>query len=84
MNAVTFDSLKAVKSLEAAGVQRNQAEAMVSLISEASTMPDQSALATKTDLSDLKFDILKWTFGAIGFQTLVVVAAVVALAKFSH
>ncbi len=38
---------------------------------------------TKTDLlktiAETKGDLLKWTFGAIGFQTLVVVGAIVAL-----
>lgn len=40
---------------------------------------------TRTDLlrtiAETKGDILKWTFGAIGFQTLVIVGAILALAR---
>jgi len=55
-----------------------------------------SNLATKTDLREveirleakiqvsteaLKSEIIKWMFGTIGFQTLVILGAVIALAK---
>jgi len=38
--------------------------------------------ATKVELAEFKADILKWMFGAIGFQTMVILGAVVLLLKF--
>ena len=38
-------------------------------------------LATKAELADLKTDILKWMVGAIGFQTAVIVGALVSLVR---
>jgi hypothetical protein len=40
--------------------------------------------SVKADLAEAKSDILKWAFGAIGFQTLVLLGAIVALAKALH
>jgi hypothetical protein len=40
--------------------------------------------ATRADLAEIKADLMKWTFGAIGFQTVIVLGAVVALARVSH
>ena len=48
------------------------------------TKADISPLATKSELSETKADILKWMFGTIGFQTLVLLGAIVALAKALH
>jgi hypothetical protein len=56
---------------------------------------DLSLLTTKADLSNVKtelgaeiaetqYEILKWVLSAIGFQTIVVVGAIVALAKGLH
>jgi len=47
------------------------------------TKTDLTALASsvKADISEAKADILKWMFGTIGFQTLVLLGAAVALAK---
>ena len=42
---------------------------------------DLTKLATKAELSELKADILKWVFGAIGFQTVVILGAIVSLIK---
>ncbi len=38
-------------------------------------------LATKAELSDVRADILKWIVGAIGFQTVVMVGALVTLVR---
>ena len=70
MNGTTFDTLAAVRSLEAAGIETRHAEAIVSTVGEAATA-DQTELATKADLAtaiaDLKADMLKVTIGvAIG------------------
>ncbi len=62
-----FDTLKAARTLEAAGVEPKQAEAMVDTVSAA--LCDE--LATKSDLTalgaELRGDIrlLKWMFGAL-------------------
>jgi len=53
----TFDTLRAVKVLVHAGVNRDQAEAMAELMSQTSAMPDISELATKADLEMLRKDI---------------------------
>jgi hypothetical protein len=45
---------------------------------------DIANLATKAELAELKAEILKWMFGAIGFQTIIILGAVVALARLSH
>lgn len=39
---------------------------------------------TKTDIAELKADIIKWMFGTIGFQTAVILGAVMALARVDH
>jgi hypothetical protein len=44
----------------------------------------QLAASTKSDLAETKADILKWLFGTIGFQTLVVLGAVFASVKLIH
>ena len=60
---------------------------------QAATKEDIAKLqaATKTDLRELelkiesvKSEIVRWMFGTIGFQTIVVVGAVVALARLAH
>ncbi|WP_244536986.1 CCDC90 family protein [Methylobacterium pseudosasicola] len=38
----------------------------------------------KTEIADTKYEILKWVLSAIGFQTIVVVGAIVALTKGLH
>ena len=38
----------------------------------------------KGDIANNKSEILKWVIGAIGFQTLVILGAVLALLKFVH
>ena len=42
---------------------------------------DSLRLATKADLAETKADVLKWIVGAIGLQTVVILGAVVALAR---
>jgi hypothetical protein len=38
----------------------------------------------RTEIADTRYEILKWVLSAIGFQTIVVVAAIVALTKGLH
>lgn len=54
MTAVTFDTLKFVKTLEAAGVSAIQAEAFSDAVRESHEAVD---VATKRDVADLRKDI---------------------------
>ena len=51
MTAVTFDTLKCVKTLQAAGVAMPQAEAIAAAVRDST---DSAELATKADLRELK------------------------------
>lgn len=99
MNAIALDTHAFVKELTAAGFSEAQAEAVTSVVqrtrdvdaADLATRSDIALLrseldhkATKADLGEFKADILKWMFGAIGFQTLVVVGAVAGLYKLLH
>ena len=53
MNAVAFDTLSAARELEAAGIERRQAEAIAGTVRQA-TIADREALATKADLLELE------------------------------
>ena len=91
MDAVLFDTHAFIKRLTAVGMPEAQAEVLADeqarLIDERlATKTDLTALASsvKADISEAKADILKWMFGTIGFQTLVLLGAAVALAKALH
>ncbi len=60
MATITFDTHKFVKKLEASGIPPQQAEALVEAFQEAA---NDSSLATKSDLAELKYDLLKWIVG---------------------
>ena len=53
MTASTFDTLTASRDLEAAGIERRQAEAIAGTVRQA-TAADREALATKADLAELR------------------------------
>ena len=89
MSVALFNTHAFVKRLTAAGMPEAQAEALADeltpLIDERlATKDDLANLATKADLAEVKADLMKWTFGAIGFQTVIVLGAVIALARVSH
>lgn len=78
MSAITFDTLKFVKQLEASGIPPAQAEAFVNaqrdILSEAldtSLATRADMLAVKADIErlgvkfDAKFDKLQWMLGII-------------------
>ena len=70
MTAAAFDTLTTARELEAAGVERRQAEAIAGAVRQA-VSADRGELATKADLdtaiADLKADMLKVAIGvAIG------------------
>lgn len=64
MTATSFDTLKATRDLEAAGVERSQAEAIAAAIRDG-----QGELATKADLAGLKVDMLKIAIGIVVANT---------------
>ncbi|MEE7448217.1 hypothetical protein MRF4_10500 [Methylobacterium radiotolerans] len=85
MAAVAFDTLKFARALrEKAKLSPEQAEGL------ADAMADelQGDLVTKADLraelADTRSEIMRWVAGLIGFQTLAVIGAVVALARAPH
>lgn len=96
MTAVTFDTLKFARALrEKAHFTPEQAEGIADAMSEAfqgdvATKGDIASV--RTDLREIelrleakieaaKADIVKWMFGTIGFQTLIILGAVIALAR---
>ena len=70
MTASTFDILSAARKLEAAGIERRQAEAL----REAATA-DRDELATKADLAELRADLYR----ALWIQGGAIVAILAAL-----
>lgn len=95
MTVIALDTHAIVKELKAAGFNEAQAEAVTRVVQQAQDV-DLSNLATKVDLktdiealriamkadmAEMKADILKWMFGAIGFQTLIILGAVIMLAR---
>ncbi len=92
MNAASFDSLQFVRILRDKGsFTTEQAESIADAM--ASTLHDD--LTTKGDLrehelrleskiAETKTDILKWMFGTTGFQTIVIIGAVAALAHLGR
>ncbi|KQS54898.1 hypothetical protein SAMN02799625_02374 [Methylobacterium sp. UNC300MFChir4.1] len=85
MAAVAFDTLKFARTLrEKAKLSPEQAEGLADAMAEAL----QGDLVTKADLraelADTRSEIVRWVAGLIGFQTLAVIGAVVALARAPH
>jgi hypothetical protein len=92
MASVTFDTLKLAQRLEAAGFPAKQAQDMASAIGDTivDTVVTREYLdlrlaelkaETVARLADLKAEILKWMFGAVGLQTLAIPGGVAALFK---
>ncbi len=84
MTTVTFDTLKFVRTLKAAGVPENQAEAFSEAFKDAQS---DAELATKYDLKELelrlearinevKYDMIKWIAGMLIAQAGLVAALV--------
>ena len=90
MSSVAFDTLKLAQRLEAAGFPPKQAQDMASAISETiiDTVVTREYLDlrlaelradTATRLAELKAEMLKWMFGAVGLQTVAILGGVAAL-----
>jgi hypothetical protein len=79
MATVTFDTLKFVERLKAAGVPEAQAKAMAEAQQEALSESVATHLATKTDLVELKLDVIKWMVGLALAQISLLVGILVKL-----
>jgi hypothetical protein len=77
MATITFDTLKFVERLKAAGVPEEQAKAEVEALTTAlnETIAERE-LATKTDLEAIKADLIKWMAGLLLAQAAVVATLV--------
>ena len=82
MNASTFDTLTAAQDLEAAGVERGQAEAIAKAIRDGqgdlATRADIVRLDSRLDALDSRLNTLQWVVGiqsAITLATFGIVAA---------
>ena len=85
MTAITFDTLAYSKTLQAAGMPAEQADALAKAQKTAiDEMVEAKELASKHDLhmalSEQKHDILKWMIGLISAQSALLIA-VIALLK---
>jgi len=80
MSALALDTHQFVKELTAAGFSEAQAEAVTSVVRRTRDV-DISNLATKTDLAELKSEVLKWYIGIAGFQFLALVGALIAVER---
>jgi len=96
MTVAAFDTLKFARALrEKAKLSPEQAEGFADAIAEAvqsdlatktditgvKTDIEATRAATRADIAEAKADIIKWMFGTIGFQTLIILGAVIALAR---
>jgi len=92
MNAITFDTLKFARTLQEQGkFTPEQSSSLVEalgdvLASDLATKGDvrETELRLEAKIAEVKADIVKWLFGMIGFQTLVILGAVVTLARAVH
>lgn len=85
MTTVAFDTLKFARALrEKAKLSPEQAEGLADAMAEAL----QGDVVTKADLraelAETRAEIVRWVAGLIGFQTLAIIGAVVALARTLH
>ncbi|MEA2775992.1 MAG: hypothetical protein QOF90_1398 [Acetobacteraceae bacterium] len=85
MIAVPFDTLKLARALH---FTPEQAEGAADAIAEAvqtdlATKADLSALgsALRADIAEAKSEIINWTFGTTGVQTIIFLGGVVALLR---
>ncbi len=64
MPSITFDTLRYAEKLTAAGLTHESATAQARALQEAFTeLVDVRDLATKKDLQELKYDLVKWIVG---------------------
>ncbi len=71
MSAITFDTLKFVKTLKSSGMSEEQAEAIANAVKDA----QETQLVTKVDLIELKMELIKWVVALMLAQTGLIIAA---------
>ena len=80
-SAADFDTLAATRDLEAAGIERRHAEAVIGVV-----RASRAELATKADLdtglAGLRSDVRADLYRALWIQTGAIVGVVVAIVKF--
>ncbi|HNA28785.1 MAG TPA: hypothetical protein PLL19_09755 [Thiobacillaceae bacterium] len=81
MTTITFDTLKFANRLKAAGVPAQQAEAEAEALADALSSFD---IATRTDLIELKTDIIKWIVGIALAQIGLLVGILFKLLTLGH
>jgi hypothetical protein len=80
MSTITFDTLKFAKKLEKAGMTQETAEAIAEAQSEAfEEMTKTKEIATKSDLTELKYDLLKWIVGLSFAQFALIISILLKL-----
>ncbi|EIZ82396.1 hypothetical protein WYO_5036 [Methylobacterium sp. GXF4] len=99
MAAVAFDTLKFARALrEKAKLSPEQAEGFADALADIQvvhgdiealkiqTRGDIAALqlTTQADIASAKVETLRWLVGAIGFQTLAILGAVITLTRTFH
>ena len=72
-----FDTLAAIRDLEAAGIERRHAEAVIGVV-----CASRAGLATKADLVALRADMRADLYRALWIQTGAIIGVVVAVVKF--
>ena len=77
MPATSFDTLKAIRSLEAAGIERRQAEAHAEALRDAATA-DHDGLATKAELAAFRSEV-RWMVGFLAALNLAMAAKLFGL-----
>ena len=77
MTASTFDALGATRDLEAAGIERRQAEAIAEGMRRAAGA-DHAEFATKADLAELRADLYR----ALWIQAAALIGTQLAIAGF--
>jgi hypothetical protein len=76
MSSITFDTLKFVKRLEAAGITPAQAEAMAEAFREATGEELVTKDYLKAEIEAAKNDLVKWMAGMLIAQAALIAALV--------
>ena len=81
MGTATFDTLTTARELEAAGVERRQAEAHAEALRRA-VSADRDELATKADLAELRAATRADLYRALWIQAAALIGTQLAIAGF--
>jgi len=86
MNAFTFDTLKLARKLEAVGFSPEQAAGASAALAETlgevpGVASKEAVLRLEAKIEATKAEIIKWMFGTMGFQTIIILGAVIALPR---